>query len=148
VISIKSWLCPIKAGSWKIIKREGVFGAPKRVHKIMKQVQVGDQLVFYVLTQRAIVAVYEVLSEIYEDYDNIWGRNRYPIRVKIKPIHDLSHRSEPFLLSSIFGGNSHNGVVVEPFLKNIWITPLQEIQKEKLKILICQSLNKDRKVTS
>lgn len=73
------WLCPVKARSWRIIRKVKMFGAPKSVHKVFSQVRPGDLLVFHVLKPiNGIVAIGEVTSQMFEDYQDVWGKNRYP----------------------------------------------------------------------
>ena len=46
VRDIGAWLCPVKGRSWHIIRKEVIFGAPRHTYKTMKQVKIGDRLVF------------------------------------------------------------------------------------------------------
>lgn len=135
------WLCPVKAWGWRIIKRENLFGAPKKVQKIMREVRIGDYLVFHVFRPvNGIVGVYEVTSALYEENSDIWGKDEYTLRVKITPIQNLivgEKKSIP--LSSIFGNVTINKEFsVEPFLKNIWIAKLSPWQFERTKALLKQ----------
>jgi len=128
------WLCPVKPKNWRIIKSLKVFGAPKRASKAMSQVRPSDLLVFHVLKPiNGVVAVCKVTSEIYEDYKDIWGRDRYPLRVKIEFVPNLlRNEHNPVPLSSFLGGASGNEVKIEPYLKNVWITKVAKEQYERL----------------
>ena len=54
------------------------------------EVKIGDFLVFYVFKPvNGIVAIYKVVSDPFEDHEEIWGRERYPYRVRLEPIHDF-----------------------------------------------------------
>lgn len=93
------------------------------------QVEPGDLLVFYVFKPaRGIVAICKVVSEIFEAYDDIWGKDRYPFRVKLKFIPGFSvdeNRSIP--LSSLYGTiDLVRGIEVEPYLRQVSITRLSE----------------------
>jgi hypothetical protein len=100
----------------------------------MQLVEPGDMLVFHVLKSiNGIVAVCRVTSEVSEDYQDIWGKERYPLRVKIEFIPNLVRdESNPVPLSSFFGRASNNEIKIEPYLKNIWITRVAKEQYERL----------------
>jgi predicted RNA-binding protein len=70
------WLCPVKPKSWRTARSKKVFGVPKRGLKIFRQVRPGDLLVFHVLKPlNGIVSICKVTSEIFEDNQDIWGKN-------------------------------------------------------------------------
>lgn len=128
------WLCPVKPKSWRIIKNTKIYGAPRLASKIMSQVKPNDLLVFHVLKPiNGIVAVCRVTSRVYEDNKDIWGKDRYPLRVKIEFIQNLlTDESTPIPISRFFGENAHNEFKIEPYLKNVWITKLTKEQYNKL----------------
>jgi len=80
----------------------------------------------------------KVVSEVYEDHTDIWGRNRYPLRVKIQLIPNLTRdMNSPIPISLLLReANSTDEIQIEPFLKNIWITKVTEEQYTRLKALI------------
>lgn len=81
-----------------------------------------------------IVAVCRVVSQVYEDNESIWGKDRYPLRVRIEVVPDLQRDGRnPIPLSILFGTNSGGEVSVEPFLKNVWITAVSLEQFESVK---------------
>ena len=129
------WLCPVKPRSWQIIKKFKVFGAPRRASRIMSKVKPNDLLIFHVLRPvNGIVAVCRVVSQVYEDNESIWGKDRYPLRVRIEVVPDLQRDGRnPIPLSILFGTNSGGEVSVEPFLKNVWITAVSLEQFESVK---------------
>lgn len=141
------WLCPIKPKSWRTIKRAKIFGAPRHASKIMHQVKPGDLLVFHVLKPiNGIIAVCKVTSEVYEDLQDIWGKNRYPLRVRIELLPNfLRDESKPIPISSFFGKTSNKEVKVEPYLKNIWVTKVSREQYQILKDLFEASARLDDK---
>jgi hypothetical protein len=118
------WLCPVKPKSWRTIRAAKIFGAPKHAYKTMSHVRLGDLLIFHVLKPaNGIVAVCRVASEVYEDYQDIWGKDRYPLRARIDFIPKLQRdENNPIPLSSFFGNTTNKEVKVEPYLRNIWIT--------------------------
>jgi hypothetical protein len=129
------WLCPVKPKNWRIIKKVKLFGAPKHAAKVMNQLQLGDLLIFHVLKPiNGIVALGEVESTVFEDYKNIWGKNRYPLRVKIKFIQAFpANEKNPIPLSLLLGEvEKQEGLVIEPYLKNIWLTKISENQYSRL----------------
>lgn len=133
---MQAWLCPIKGLSWNIIKREKVFGAPKQAYKSISQVALCDHLVFYLLGPvKGIVAVYDVVSTVYEDHSDIWGKERYPLRLRIEPVCRLEKGKSPIPLSYVFGGNSQTNLVIEPFFKGVWIVRMEKGPYSKLEKL-------------
>lgn len=125
------WLCPIKANSWRIIKQNNLFGAPPRGRKMLSKVKIGDLLAFYIVKPiNGIVAIYKVVSDIFEDSKDIWGRNRYPYRIRIKPIPEF-HRDDgkAIPLYHIYGSfNEKKGIIIEPFLKGVLLVKLNNDQ--------------------
>ena len=111
------WLCPIKKSSWRIIKREGVFGVPKKVAGVIGRVKEKDLLVFHLLSKKrkGICGIGEVVSNPYEDNRNLWGRNRYPVRLQVVIIRNFAkERRELIPLSFLYDQNKNNGIIVEP----------------------------------
>ncbi|MEM3765830.1 MAG: EVE domain-containing protein [Candidatus Bathyarchaeia archaeon] len=143
------WLCPVKPRNWRIIKNVKLFGAPKHAAKIMNQLQPGDLLLFHVLKPiNGIVAVCKIESQVFEDYTDIWGKDRYPLRVKIKFIQDLTaDGKKPVPLSLLFREMKTPGeMVIEPYLKNVWITKISKRQFYKvINFSQKQSFNKNLK---
>jgi len=131
------WLCPVKPKSWRIIRNAKIFGAPRHASRIMSQVKPSDLLVFHVLKPiNGIVAVCRVTSEVYEDHQDIWGKDRYPLRVRIEFVPNFQRdESNPIPISFFFGKPSNKEVKVEPYLKNIWITKVSQEQYQILKDL-------------
>jgi len=131
------WLCPVKPKSWRAIRTAKIFGAPRHASKTMRQVKAGDLLVFHVLKPiNGIIAVCKVTSEVYEDLQDIWGKDRYPLRVRIEFLPDfLREENDLVPISSFFGKPSNKEVKVEPYLKNIWITKVSKEQYQILKDL-------------
>jgi predicted RNA-binding protein len=100
---MEAWLCPVKRRSWQLIKQERVFGAPAHTAKLMNQVRIGDILVIHSLGQvKGIIALCKVTSNVHLENSDIWGVNRYPLRVHIEI---LSEFPKPIPLSCIYGGN-------------------------------------------
>jgi hypothetical protein len=129
------WLCPVKPKNWRIVQRTKVFGVPRHVSRIMDDVRPGDLLVFHVLKKEGgIVAVCKVVSEPYEDHQNIWGKERYPIRVHIQFIPSLiRNEGKAVPLSSLFGEiDGKEGIKIEPYLRNVWLKRISKKQYQRL----------------
>lgn len=136
--SMNVWLCPVKPRNWRIIKSTKLFGVPKRGLKTFRRVEPGDLLVFHVFKPiNGIVAMCKVKSNVFEDYEDIWGRDRYPFRVKVEFIPELTrNEDEPIPLCSFLGRiDDEKGIRIEPYLKNQWITHVSDKQYETLKKL-------------
>jgi predicted RNA-binding protein len=135
------WLCPVKTRSWRIIKTRKLFGTPKQQLETLLNVKPGDLLAFHVLKPvDGIVSVYRVVSEVFENHEDIWGRSRYPFRVRIEPMpHMLRDIDKPIPLSAILGkGDKQSEIEIEPYLKNVWITKISERQYENLQRLFAR----------
>ena len=135
------WLCPVKPKSFRIIKALRVFGLPKNKANLAKQIKKHDLMIFHVLKPvNGIVAVCEVISEVYEDYQDIWGKMKYPIRLKVRFIPELMiNEKEPIPLSCLFyDTHESDNIVIAPYIKGVYITKITSEQFEKLKVLIRQ----------
>jgi len=127
------WLCPVKARSWRIIKKTKMFGVPRNVHKIFTQVKLDDLFVFHVLKPiNGIVAIAKVTSQMFEDYQNIWGKNRYPLRVNIKILQQYLENENGYIPLSALIGAKNSEIEIEPYLRNIWITKITKKQYRNL----------------
>ena len=129
------WLCVAKPKNWRIVRSAKLFGVPKRALKTFNLIRRGDLLVFHVLKPiNGIVAACRVKSDVFESHQNIWGKDRYPFRVKIEFISNLTrNESKPIPLSFLFGKiDDEEGVTVEPYLRNIWITKISNERYKKL----------------
>jgi predicted RNA-binding protein len=133
---MKVWLCPVKPRSWRIIKNTKLFGVPKTGLKTISLVRPGDLLIFHVLKPvNGIVAIAKVISEVFEDHQDIWGRHRYPFRIKIEfNSRFIKNEKECIPLRILFGKiQGKEDIWIEPYLKNIWITQISNTQYQKLK---------------
>jgi len=132
------WLCPVKPKNWRTAKTNKLFGVPKRGLKIFRQVQTDDLLVFHVLKPAGgIVSICRVTSEIFEDHQDIWGKDRYPFRVRIELQEFIRDEDKPIPLSHLFG-KTDNEITIEPYLRHVGITKISQEQFKKLKELFKQ----------
>jgi len=129
------WLCPIKARGWRVVKKTKVFGASSHARKLMAQLSLNDLLIFHILKPvNGIVAIGRVVSDLYIDNSDLWGKDRYPIRVKIELIPDYLRSNENAIpLDVLFGSNPEDEFSVSPFLKNTWVAPVSQKQFENIK---------------
>ena len=128
------WLYPIKPRNWRIIKKAKLLGFPKAAKKVVNEIKPGDIIVFHVLKPvNGIVAMGTVTSNVFEDYSDIWGTNRYPLRIKIE-ISDSHTRDEhnPVPISALMGSTEKPEVEIEPYLRNVWIVKITEKQYKNL----------------
>ena len=145
--TVNIWLCPVKPKSFRIIKTFKVFGLPKRAANIAKQIQIHDLIIFHILRPiNGIVAVCEVVSGVYENHHDIWGKNRYPLRLKVEFIPDLiRHEKEPIHLSQLFyDTKSSDDIIIEPYMQGIYITRITPEQFEKLKAFFKQKQRRQK----
>lgn len=111
------------------------FGAPKNASKVFSQIKTGDLLVFYILKpKKGIISTCKVTSTIFEDHQNIWGRDRYPLRVRIHILREFpGNGSELVPLSAIFGAPENSDIEIEPHLRNVWIVKITKNQYRNLR---------------
>jgi hypothetical protein len=133
-LNIRVWLCPVRGRSWKVSKKFSVFGAPRSARRIMNQVSFDDVIIFHVLrSESGIVALAKVVSEVYEDNSDIYGKDRYPLRVKLDfmtSLHGKDHN--PIPLSVLFG-KYNDEFSIEPYLKGIVLAPVSDRSFENIK---------------
>lgn len=81
-----------------------------------------------------------VISEMYYDNENLWGKDLYPYRVRIEIVHDLlAEKRPPITSSSFFEINTNKQISIEPYLRNVWIVPIANSQYE----LLTKSIQKE-----
>jgi len=95
------WLCTTTEENWRVIREKNVLGVPERRKNTISKVKPSDKLAIYVMQDRVnneikeprIVAVYEVVSELFKDSTRIFSSKgvrysgeTFPWRVKSKPI--------------------------------------------------------------
>ncbi len=129
-----SWICPVKCRSWSTVKKKGVFGAPKNAFKLMEEVNMGDILFFHILKPvNGIVGRAKVISKMYIDNENIWGKDLYPFRVKIEILNDrLSQKKKPISTSLLLVSSINKEIVIEPYLRNVHLVKITQDQSEEL----------------
>jgi len=131
------WLCPVKPGSWRVIMSSKVFGTSRHASNIIKKVKPYDLLIIHVLRPvNGIVAICRAISEVYEDNSDIWGKDRYPLRVQIEIVTKIGKNKPAIPISSMFGYSSNLRVTVEPYLKSIWLIKISEQQYNRLRMIL------------
>jgi hypothetical protein len=143
---VNIWLCPVKPRSWQIVKKLKIFGMPRHASKVIEKVKSDDLLVFHVLKPvNGIVAICRVVSEVYEDNKDIWGKDRYPLRVRIDFVPGKQRdESNPIPLCSLFGSHSKSEISIEPYLRNVWITDVTNKQYQLLERIFEKSNSNGR----
>lgn len=94
------WLCITTEENWKVIKQKNIWGVQEKHRNTIAKVKLGDKCLIYVMSTKKddelipsrIMAVYEVISEVFVDRSRIFkppARDRnetFPLRIKLKPI--------------------------------------------------------------
>lgn len=85
------WISIVNSENWKIIKNKNIWGVSKRNEKIISQVKERDKIIFYIIKEKVIAGIYEVVSDIYEDHNILFeptwdSKEVFPYRIKLKPI--------------------------------------------------------------
>jgi len=133
---MNSWLCPVRLPSWRKIKETSIFGVgPSQKSKLL-EVGKGDFLAIYLLRPvDGFIAICEVISDPYEGHDNVWGKGRYPHRVKIKTLSKFLRSTKNAIpLSSCLGHNVvEEGLTIEPYLHRVALAKISHRSFQCLK---------------
>lgn len=133
------WLCPVKHKSWLAVRRNRVFGVPRRFKERMLEVKRNDILVFHLLgsgSSSGVVAAARVISEMFESYHDLWGKGLYPMRVRIEFLPGFTRSSKSAIpLNLLFGANRNSSGTFEPYLRNVCMAQLTRQQYAILKAL-------------
>lgn len=87
---VQYWFCVMDEENWQIIKNEKIWGVPKRNHKRIKKVEIGDMLVFY-MKPKKLVGVCRAKSAPFTSDEKIFvtrgfsEEETFPYRVRIQP---------------------------------------------------------------
>jgi hypothetical protein len=74
---------------------------------------------------------------MFQDNENIWGKDMYPYRVRVEILNDLlSEKRKPIPLSCLFGNAINEEITIEPYLRNVWIVKIAKGQTDLLLKLI------------
>ena len=106
---VQRWLCITTRANDKISQQKELWGVSKRYEKSINKLKLEDTLVMYIMQEivnkeiipSAISGIYRVISSVYEDSKSIFetphgmGDEKFPIRVKIKPI-EIFREPVPF----------------------------------------------------
>jgi len=94
------WLCITTEDNWNVIKERNIWGVQEKHRNTIARVKPGDKCVIYVMSTKKddeiipprIVAIYEVVSEVFRDSSRIFKpplRDKsevFPLRVRLKPV--------------------------------------------------------------
>ena len=80
------WLCILSPENYEVVKSNLLWGVSERHKDKLYQIKPHDLLVLYVIGERKIKGIYEVISEPYKEETKIFADDIYPYRVKLKPI--------------------------------------------------------------
>jgi len=87
----KYWLCVANEVNWEKVQKLNTWGIRARFRKLIEQVKLGDELVFYVKPKR-IGGIFKVVSNSYEDHKKIFStkgfrggdRETFPFRIRLE----------------------------------------------------------------
>jgi len=87
----KYWLCVTNEINWEKVQKLNIWGTRARFRKLIEQVDLGDELVFYVKPKR-IGGIFKAVSNSYEDHKKIFstkgftGGNEetFPFRIRLE----------------------------------------------------------------
>lgn len=101
----------------------------------MQELKIGDILYFHIFRPvNGIVGKAKVSSELFEDNQDLWGKDLYRFRVKVEVLDDLLLRKmQPFKLSYFFDNIVINKeITVEPYLRNVTMIKTSDDQSKVL----------------
>jgi len=88
---VNYWLCVVNQRNWSVVRRELVWGVPRRHRNKLASVRKGDVLIFYIKGSK-IGGIFQVVSDPYVDETRIFDTTgfpeteKFPYRVKLKPV--------------------------------------------------------------
>jgi len=82
----KYWLCILAPENYEIVKEKLIWAVKDRHKNVIAQVKLGDKLVMYVIGEKKIKGIYEVVSEPYREETEIFTGGIFPNRVRIRPL--------------------------------------------------------------
>ena len=82
------WFCILTPENYQIVRENLVWGVKDRHKKVLDQVSIGDKLIMYVIGEKKIKGIFEVVSEPYRDESEIFKGGVFPNRVKLKLVKE------------------------------------------------------------
>lgn len=131
-VCMKYWVCPVKPQSWRVIRNNNLFGTQSP--KSLQHVAVEDIVFFHVFkSNNGIIGMGVVTSKPFHDNQDVWGKDLYPYRIKIRIDCAVdSSKGKPVPLSCLFDSHNHENLTVEPYLRSV---PIFEISYEQSVLL-------------
>ena len=78
------WIFITSPENYKICVQEGLWGV-QRTTRMIKEVQPGDLVFFYIKDEKKFAGPFVVTSKVFEDRTWVWPDKEYPLRVTIRP---------------------------------------------------------------
>jgi hypothetical protein len=124
--SSRCWFCVVKPGSWRFMKKVGLFGVGIKGSKQLLQAKPGDLLIVYSGSLKGgVIGICRISSEPFVSTKEVWSRS-YPYRVSIQVISDFA--SSPVSMSMLLGQRD-TGVEITPYLLGTGIIELRPCDK-------------------
>jgi len=89
------WLDLFTGKTWEEFKKHGanISGFRERRRKLAKEIRPGDYLIIYLTGLSRFMGVLEVVSECYLDKTPIWQDTEFPVRFRVKLLHELTPKT-------------------------------------------------------
>ena len=81
----KYWICVTTKENWDVIKNRQVWGVTDRHQNVLAKTEVGDLLVFYVISKQ-VGGIFRVETEPTRDSKYVFKGGTFPNRIKISPV--------------------------------------------------------------
>jgi hypothetical protein len=110
-----------------------VFGVPRTASEVIQKTRIGDLLIFHLLRPKGgLVAVSRIVSNVYEDNSDIWGKDRFPLRVTLEFLSEIDcFEKNPIPLSNLYRFHSDE-FTIEPWFHAVVMTPISPQQYENV----------------
>jgi predicted RNA-binding protein len=79
------WFCSTTGENHEISLSKNIWGVEKRYKEKLNQIKKGDKLIFYV-KGRKLGGAFKVISNMYEDRNEIFNGGLFPFRIKIESV--------------------------------------------------------------
>lgn len=95
------WIASTNRENWEVIKKNNLWGVPKRYKNSITRTRVGDKILIFVrqesvggtILPSAITGTFEIVSDLFEDKSTVFikpafmsGKELFPYRVKLSPV--------------------------------------------------------------
>ncbi len=92
----QNWICVINRENYENVLKHKIWGVNERNKNSIERVQIGDNLIFYIIKERVLGGIFRVSKRHFRSLKKIFGGGIYPFRVGIEEVF-IPKGSIPFV---------------------------------------------------